>query len=106
VPILDQWVSLEIYIKLNTVGQSDGRIAFWKDGVLAADWHNVRWRVADTVKLDEIQLENGGQGSSQQNDKWYDNVVVATEYIGPVFTGADTTAPGPVLNLQIEQVAP
>jgi hypothetical protein len=71
-------------VQLNTIGQRDGRIAVWQDGSLIADWQNVRFRDSTNVRLDEIQLEHGGQGSKQINDKWYDNVVVATSYIGPI----------------------
>lgn len=83
-PARGVWLCHELMVKLNTPGQRDGRVAFWEDGALIADWQNIRFRDTTTVKLDEIQLENGGQSSSQINDKWYDNVVVATEYIGPV----------------------
>jgi pyruvate formate-lyase activating enzyme-like uncharacterized protein len=69
---------------MNTPGTRDGRVAVWQDGILIAEWLNVRFRDVGTVKIDEIQLENGGQGSSQQNNKWYDNLVIAKKYIGPM----------------------
>jgi hypothetical protein len=53
-----------------------------------------------TVQIDEIQLENGGKSSTQVNDKWYDNLVIATSYIGPVSTGG-TPPPQPPTNLRI-----
>lgn len=82
-PTRGVWICHEFMLKLNTPGQRDGRLAAWQDGELIADWQNLRFRDSTAIKLDEIQLENGGQGSTQINDKWYDNVVVATEYIGP-----------------------
>jgi hypothetical protein len=85
-------------VQMNTPGSRDGRVAVWQDGELIADWVNIRFRDVDSVQIDEIQLENGGQGSSQRNDKWYDNLVIATSYIGPMATG---TVPNAPQNLQI-----
>jgi integrase len=88
-------------IKLNTPGSRDGRVAVWQDGALIADWTGLRFRDVNTLKIDEIQLENGGQRSTQQNDKWYDNLVVATSYIGPMSTGS-VTRPRPPVNVRAE----
>lgn len=93
IPSRGKWICFELMVQLNTVGQRDGRIAVWQDGALIADWQNVRFRDSTSVKLDEIQLENGGQGSTQINDKWYDNVVIATSYIGPMSTQQPLSAP-------------
>ena len=72
----------------------------WQDGVLIADWQNVRFRDVTTLKIDQIELDNGGQGSTQQDDKWYDNLVMASSYIGPMATGT-STAPTAPTNLRI-----
>jgi polysaccharide lyase-like protein len=100
-PARGVWICFEILVKMNTPGTRDGRVAVWQDGRLVADWQSVRFRDVDTLKIDEIQLENGGQGSSQQNDKWYDNLVIATSYIGPIGTGT-STAPRPPTNVRIQ----
>lgn len=86
IPPRGQWVCFELMVQLNTVGQRDGRVAVWQDGALIADWQNIRFRDSTSVNLDEITVQNGGQGSTQINDKWYDNVVIATSYIGPIVT--------------------
>lgn len=99
IPPRGQWICFELMVQLNTVGQRDGRIAVWQDGILIADWQNVRFRDSTSVKLNEIQLENGGQRSTQINDKWYDNVVLATSYIGPISTQQPLSAPK---NLRIQ----
>jgi hypothetical protein len=101
IPARGAWISYEVMVQMNTPGSRDGRIAVWQDGTLIADWVNVRFRDVSTVKIDEIQLENGGQGSEQQNDKWYDNLVIATSYIGPIGTGSGTTAPQPPTNVRV-----
>jgi hypothetical protein len=99
IPQRGEWICFELLVQMNTPGTRDGRVAVWQDGKLIADWVNVRFRDVTSLKIDEIQLENGGQGSSQQNDKWYDNLVIATSYIGPVTTGAAAPIPNPPTSL-------
>jgi len=104
IPARGQWICFEILVKMNTPGVRDGRVAVWQDGKLIADWQSVRFRDVTSLKIDQLQLENGGQGSTQQNDKWYDNLVVATSYIGPMSTGGGgggDTPPNPPTNLRI-----
>jgi len=86
VPPRGVWICYEVLVQMNTPGSRDGRVAFWQNGTLMADWQNIRFRDVTTVKISEVQLENGGKSSTQQNDKWYDNLVIATSYIGPVST--------------------
>jgi hypothetical protein len=80
-------------LKLNAPGSRDGRLAVWQDGKLIADWQNLRFRDVSTLKINKIMLEHGGKSSSQQNDKWYDNLVLATSYIGPASTGSTQPLP-------------
>jgi hypothetical protein len=98
-PTRGVWICYEMYVQMNTPGVRDGRVAAWMDGVLVGDWQNIRFRDVTTVKIDQIELDNGGQGSTQQNDKWYDNLVIASSYVGPMVSG--TTAPTPPINLRI-----
>lgn len=98
-PARGAWICYELLVQMNTPGTRNGRVAVWQDGSLVADWQNVRFRDVDTVKIDQIQLENGGQGSSQVNDKWYDNLVIATSYIGPMGSGG--AVPKPPTDLRI-----
>jgi hypothetical protein len=94
IPARGVWICQEVYVQMNTPGLRDGRVATWQNGVLIADWQNIRFRDVTTLKIDQIELDNGGQGSTQQNDKWYDNFVIASSYIGPMVTGsAVPTAP-------------
>ena len=92
------WLCFEVLVQMNTPGSRNGRVAVWQNGTLIADWQSVRFRDVNTVKIDEINFENGGQGSTQRNDKWYDNLVLATQYIGPIATG---TVPSPPTDLRI-----
>ena len=100
IPARGVWICFEMLVQMNTPGSRDGRIAFWQNGSLIADWQDVRFRDVTTVKIDELQLENGGKSSTQVNDKWYDNLVIATSYIGPVSTGGNVP-PQPPSNLRI-----
>jgi hypothetical protein len=94
IPQLGRWYSYEVMVKANTPGQRDGRIAFWVDGALAADFPNLRLRDTTNLKIDRIDLSlHGNRGILATTKKWYDNVVVARSYIGPMSTG---TAPAPL----------
>jgi hypothetical protein len=93
IPARGQWICYEVMVKLNTPGQRDGRVAVWQDGNLIADWQNLRFRDTTSVRISKITMGNGGKSSSQQNDKWYDNLVLATSYIGPMSTGSQPMPP-------------
>jgi hypothetical protein len=84
-PELDRWYCYEYMVKANTPGQRDGRITFWLDGKLVGDFPNLRLRDVATLKIDRFGLSfhihNNPNGVSK---KWYDNVVAATAYIGPI----------------------
>ncbi len=85
IPLLDRWYCYELMVKANTPGQRDGRIAFWLDGQLIADFPNLRLRDTTALTIDRFTLDlhvlNNNLGVAQ---KWYDNVVAATSYIGPM----------------------
>lgn len=83
-PALDEWQCYELMVKANTPGQRDGRIAMWLDGKLIADFPNMRLRDIDSLKIDYLGI--GGYISPnevRENKLWYDDVVAATQYIGP-----------------------
>jgi hypothetical protein len=94
VPQRDRWYCYELMVKANTPGQRDGRAAYWIDGQLMADFQNIRVRDISTLKIDQIQLELHAQATTptRVNKKWYDNLVVAKSYIGPVSSGAAASA--------------
>jgi hypothetical protein len=84
-PALDRWYCYEYMLKANTPGQRDGRIAFWLDGKLAADFPGLRLRDVATLKIDRFGLSfHIGSNPKGESKKWYDNVVAATSYVGPV----------------------
>lgn len=84
-PKLDTWYCFEYMVLANTPGQRDGRIAFWLDGKLLADFRNLRLRDVATLTIDRFGLAfHIGSNPNGEQKKWYDNVVAATSYIGPL----------------------
>lgn len=106
IPELDRWYCWEYMVQANTPGERDGRIAAWLDGVLVADWQNLRLRDIETLTIDRFGLTfHIGSNPNGEQKKWFDNVVAATAYIGPLYEpgasddtgssgGADDTAGG------------
>jgi polysaccharide lyase-like protein len=99
-PELNRWYSYELMVKANTPGQRDGRVAIWIDGNLIADFQNVRLRDVSTLKIDKIELQFYIKNNASSSDylKLYDNVVIATSYIGPM-SSSGTSSLAPPTNL-------
>jgi MYXO-CTERM domain-containing protein len=90
IPDLDRWYCYEYMLQANTPGERDGRIAFWFEGLLAADFHNLRLRDIDSLKIDRFGLSfHIGSNPNGETRKWYDNVVAADSYIGPIYEADD-----------------
>lgn len=84
-PELNRWYCYEFMLKANTVGELDGRVTLWLDGELIADFPNLRLRDIDSLKIDRFQLSlHAGSNPAGETRKWYDDVVAATAYIGPM----------------------
>jgi hypothetical protein len=85
IPALDQWYGYELMVKANTPGQNDGRIAAWVDGKLVMDFPNLRLRDVASLTIDRFALcFHIGSNPNGESKKWYDNVVAAKSYIGPL----------------------
>lgn len=86
IPARDVWVCYELMVKANTPGKRDGRIAFWVDGKLAADFPNLRLRDVPELKANRVSLGLYSQSElvTKTCTMWYDDMVVATSYIGPM----------------------
>jgi len=85
VPEQGSWHCYELMVKANVPGDRDGRIAFWVDGRLLADFPNLRLRNTERLKANRIDLGIYTHNRRDVTDikMWYDDVVAATEYIGP-----------------------
>jgi hypothetical protein len=85
-PELDRWYAYEVMLRANTPGQRDGRITLWLDGQVVADFPNLRLRDVGTLKIDRFNLSlHAGSNTSRATRKWYDSVVAARAYIGPIY---------------------
>jgi len=87
VPERGRWYAMEMMVQANKVGQADGRQAFWVDGKLVGDFGGIEWRTSADLKINAFWL------MSYITDLWtknktnrvgFDDVVVATDYIGPI----------------------
>ena len=100
-PERGRWYSYELMVQANTPGQNDGRIAMWLDGNLIADFTNLRLRDVSSLKIDKFDLALYiYRNNLAVAQKWYDNVVAATWYIGPMVTTGGSI-PSPPTNLRI-----
>lgn len=83
----NRWYSVETYLKLNTPGENDGILRGWVDGRLVYERIDWRWRDVNTLKIEQAWMNfyHGGTATPPTDLHLYiDNVVVATEYIGPM----------------------
>jgi hypothetical protein len=91
-----RWYCVEVLLKANSHPEkSDGVQAFWVDGELFGRFDGFRWRTTDELKINSFWLlyYNTDQPARHNKDPrpesrvmevWFDDVVVATEYVGPV----------------------
>jgi len=88
IPEPGRWYCHEVMLKANTVGLTDGRVACWIDGVLIADFQNLELRKVDSLKIDRFNVSFHARSNPvRETRKWYDNIVAATSYIGPMVLG-------------------
>ncbi len=125
--VYDVWTALEIMVKMNNpVTAYNGEQAFWVNGQLiqhlgqgfpngvwtsdqfrpqanGQPFEGFRWRSTEALNINFITLQyfmnNGTNG--QTTGMWFDDVVVATEYIGPLrsCSQSDTSPPAAVTDL-------
>ena len=97
---------MEIQVKMNTPGKDDGRQSVWQDGKLIGNFTGFNWRTSEKLKANVFWLMNyvtesafqhteqyAGQYDMKVNMEthtvWFDQVVVATKYIGPLYSERD-----------------
>ena len=92
--VLEQgkWMCMELMLKANSAPDvADGEQAIWKDGKLVGRWGGIDWRRTNDLKINGFFLdvysgfEKGKQDHMPRVESrvWFDDVVVAQEYIGP-----------------------
>ncbi len=101
-----RWYCFEIMMQANTPGQNNGRIAFWVDGQLAGDFPRLMLRSTNTLTPNHIAISTYSSGVHANKALWYDDVVAATSYIGPVFSDSLALPGQQVVTLNINHPAP
>jgi hypothetical protein len=89
----NRWYSVEQHLRLNTPGRKDGVIRAWIDGRLAFEKTDIRFRLVDTLRIEQIWMNvyhGGKRPSPHEQHLFIDNVVVASEYIGPLEPTTDS----------------
>lgn len=89
----NRWYAIETEIKLNTPGTSNGEVRMWVDGQNVMQVTGIDIRGSDTHRINRISIggwySNGGSGQNPcpnpatVSRRYIDDVVVATQYIGP-----------------------
>jgi len=94
----ERWYCIEQYVKMNTlsgpydalgngVGNADGIIRGWVDGVLVLERKDVVFRKHPAIRIDEIWLDHYHGGTAKpEAEHGFEmaNLVVAADYIGPM----------------------
>lgn len=81
-----RWICAEFMLEHNTPGEPDGSQAFWIDGRLMGHWTGINWRTAPGLMANALTLEayvTDRWTKNPTNIVWFDNLVIAREYIGP-----------------------
>jgi hypothetical protein len=85
-----EWIRAEFMLKHNTPGKPDGEQAFWIDGKLRGHWRGIEWRTDEKLQANALTLESyitDRWTKHSENVVWFDNVVIARAYIGPLGMG-------------------
>jgi hypothetical protein len=93
IPPLNRWHCWEFMIQANTApDQADGAQAMWVDGQPVGRFAGIRWRKDPDLKVNCLWLQHYGYDEGDptksfwkdHQSAWFDDVVVATQYIGPM----------------------
>jgi predicted amidohydrolase len=93
IPSLNQWQCWEFMVQANTTpDKADGKQAMWVDGKLVGEFTGIRWRNEMDLKVNCFWLEHYGYDEGDPTKQywkdsqsvWFDDVVVARRYIGPM----------------------
>lgn len=90
-PKRETWVCVEWGVKANTASKEDGELDCWIDGQKCGEFRNINWRSTNALTVNKVQLSLWLEGQSYERlgggttrTAWYDDVIVATAYIGPI----------------------
>lgn len=100
--VTDKWYNIEIRYKMNTIGEKDGIMEAWLNGMPVAIYSNCIFRKNANVKIYKMFFSTffGGNQSDNPNQDCYalfDNFTVSTERIWE-----GTVDPKPVTGVQVD----
>lgn len=83
-----QWHLVEVHVRLNTSGQSDGVFEVWVDGNLERQQDNLNFvGTWQEYGINAIAFGNyWNEGAPAAQDRYMDNVVISTAPIGPALS--------------------
>jgi len=87
------WTTLELGVRLNDVGERNGWVRAWVNGVLEGEMADLRFRTVPDLQIRRASVDAyfGGAGdintSPQDQYSTFDNVVLARGYVGPMEPG-------------------
>jgi hypothetical protein len=87
VPEPGRWHVVEYMVKMNTPGTADGEQAYWVDGVKYAHFREMSWRLTRDLQINRFSLSNFIHYSPKVNTIYFDNLVISTNYVGPIRDG-------------------
>jgi len=85
---MGRWYCYEFMLKANTPGLRDGRLTAWIDGEVIMDFGNMRFRDIADLKIDMVGFSFGCASNPVATKSWFDNIVIAKSYIGPIYNGS------------------
>jgi hypothetical protein len=81
------WHCIEVRVKLNAPGAADGVVEGWLDGARAVTLAGLRLRDTEATRLQGVWFHTmfrpGGPAPARDGDATFDNLAVATGYLGP-----------------------
>ncbi|MBN1578824.1 MAG: hypothetical protein JW913_19850 [Chitinispirillaceae bacterium] len=91
----NRWFCIEAHVKLNDPGQSNGIQEFWIDGNLEARKTGLNFTGSfDEYAINAVFFENyWNSGSVKLQERYFDNIVISTEPIGPVANSSTIYGP-------------
>jgi hypothetical protein len=78
------WYCIEVHVRLNDAGLSNGEVEYWIDGRPEARRDDLNWvGTFDQYGINAVYLDNCWNGGAPKDQERYlDNFVVSTERIG------------------------
>jgi hypothetical protein len=75
------WHKVELWVRLNTPGQSNGVMRYWVDGTLRGEWTNISLRTSSILRLNGATV-TASRGDGPAQSMWVDDVLVTRQRPG------------------------